>query len=132
MALIRLAAAAILACATLLAADAWDAVRNIKSGAEIRVFKRGTTQPINANMDELTDDKLLVVVKKEQVAILRDQIDRIDARPPQTGSRVTKTTKSEVTYGRDGKPNNSESVNTQFGSKPDFETVYRRTAASGK
>jgi chromosome partitioning protein len=36
-----------------------------------------------AQMDEFTDENLGVIVKKTQTAIPKDQIDRIDARPPQ-------------------------------------------------
>jgi len=36
-----------------------------------------------AQMDELTDENLVVIVNTTQTAIPKDQIDRIDTRPPQ-------------------------------------------------
>ena len=117
--------------------DPWTKVRELKSGTELRVFKKGSTQPVLAKMDELTDDNLVVVVKNEQVAIARNQIDRIDYRPPQPGGRVTaksetKATDPDTTPGPPGHgsrtPGTSTSSGLVIGSKPDFETIYRRPA----
>jgi hypothetical protein len=115
--------------------DPWAKVKDLKSGAELRVFKKGPAPPVQAKFDELTADNLVVVVKNEQVAIPRDQIDRIDARPAQTGSRVT--TKSETKeidpdtrpappgYSSQT-PRQSSSTSVNVGSKPDFATIYRK------
>lgn len=124
------------------AADPWDKVREIKSGAEVRIFKSGGKPPVLAKFDELTEENLIVVVKNEQTAIPRDQIDRIDARPAQTGSRVVKETRTTTSTEPPGAkadpigqpkgapgPSSSTSSTLSMGSKPDFETVYRRTAA---
>lgn len=130
-----LAAAAVL---TMLAADdGWDKVRELKSGAELRIQKKGSAQPLLATMDEANEDRILVVVKNEQMAIPKDQIDRLDARP-KGGSRVVKETKTtsnppgnpSPTEQRIGGgpvgPSGSSSSSLSFGSKPNFETVYRR------
>ena len=117
--------------------DPWAKVRDLKSGTEIRIFKKGSMQPILAKMDEASADSLVVVVKNEQVAIPREMIDRLDYRPPQPGGRVKKevTTKTETPEQRVGEaPNPREtpaqtttaSTNYVIGSKPDFETIYRR------
>ncbi len=111
--------------------DDWAKVKALKTGAELHVFKKGSAQPVTAQMDELTDENLIVIVKKTQTAIPKDQIDRIDARPV-TGSRVTKETTTKDTVGADGSPSSSASTNYSMGSKPDFETVYRRPAGSPK
>jgi hypothetical protein len=120
------------------AEDEWAKVKGVKTGVEIRVFKKGSTQPILAQMDELTDENLIVIVKKTQTAIPKDQIDRVDARP--TGSsRLTKETTTKETYG-DTKPGSpsapevvtSTSSSVSVGSKPDFETVYRRPVGAPK
>src|SRR5580658_5279009 len=63
------------------AGDDWTKVRALKTGAELRVFKKGAAQPVLAQMDELTDENLVVIVKKTQMAIPKNQIDRLDARP---------------------------------------------------
>jgi hypothetical protein len=120
------------------AEDEWAKVKGLKTGAEIRVFKKGSTQPVLAQIDELNDDNLIVIVKKTQTAIPKDQIDRIDARPT-SGSRVTKETTTKQTYG-DTKPGSpsapevvtSTSSSVSVGGKPDFETVYRRPVGAPK
>ena len=107
------------------AEDPWTKVRELKSGTELRIYKRGVKQPVAARMDELTNDNLIVVVKNEQVAISRDEIDRVDYRPAQTGSRVkteTKVTRNEP----DPRPSSGLAIH----SKPGFETIYRRPAPS--
>ncbi len=127
------------ACAVV-AADNWDKVKAIRSGTEVRVYKKGTAQPVLAKFDEARDESVVVVVKNEQVAIPRDIIDRLDARPDK-GSRVTTETKTK-TEPPDTRPapmgsrpatgNTSYSNNVSIGSKPDFETVYRRPAPAPK
>ena len=123
------------------AEDPWTKVKELKTGAELRVFKKGTAQPVMAKMDELTAENLVVIVKNAQVAIPREEIDRIDARPSQTKSRITKETKTKTTdpdtrpappgFGS-RTPETSTSSTVGIGSKPDFETIYRRPAASRK
>ena len=135
---------ALLFCTALLAFgadDPWAKLKALKTGSELRVYKRGAAQPLLVKMDELTDDHLVVIDKNAQTAIPRDQIDRVDSRP--TGkSRITKETTTKVTDGvgdpkavipgpqQQGNPGPSTttSTNTGFsiGPKPDFETVYRR------
>jgi hypothetical protein len=92
--------------------------------------------PILAKMEEANPDSLIIVLKNEELAIPKDQIDRIDYRPLKTGGRVTKETRSTVETA-DAKtaaesPNNvpgettSSSTNYVFNSQPDFQTIYRR------
>ena len=118
--------------------DGWTKVREIKTGTEIRIYKKGVKQPILAKFDEANDENLVVATKTEQVAIAKDQIDRVDYRPPKTGSRVireskttteidTKTSSSTVPHNAPG-PTTSSSSSLNIGGKPDFETIYRRTA----
>src|SRR5215831_12056608 len=76
--------------------ESWAKVRELKTGTEIRVFKHGSMQPVLGTMDEATDDHLVVVVKNEQTAIQREQIDRVDFRPPLPGGRFVKQSKSEL------------------------------------
>src|ERR1017187_4798797 len=86
---------ALLFCAALVAFaadDPWAKVKELKTGAELRVYKKGAAQPLLVKMDELTDDNLVVIDKNKQTAIARDQIDRVDYRPSGK-SRVTKETK---------------------------------------
>jgi hypothetical protein len=119
------------------AEDHWDKVRELKSGTELRIQKRNAAQPVMAQMDEANEERILVVVKNEQVSIPKEQIDRVDARP-KGGSRVVKETKTtsapmanpspseQRPGGATPGPSASTSSSLSFGSKPDFETVYRR------
>lgn len=119
------------------AEDAWTKVRQLKHGAEIRVFKKDVTQPVLGKFDELTSDHLVVLLKNGQVAIARDDIDRLDARPGRPVSRFAKEDKS-TTASPEGKelqaapqrgvprPIVSSGTNVTIRSKPDFENLYRR------
>jgi len=111
--------------------DPWAKVKALKTGAELHVYKKGSLQPVVAQMDELTDENLVVIVKKSQTAIPKDQIDRIDARPA-GGNRPTKETVTKETVGPDGQPNQSTTTGYSWGDKPKFETVYRRPPATPK
>jgi len=123
--------------------DPWSKVRELKRGVELRIFKTGAKAPLLAQMDELAAESLVVVLKKEQVAIPKHEIERIDYRPAQPGGRVKTETKTTV-EGRDPKivnpsastrplgASSSTSTSVSVGSKPDFETIYRRTAGPQK
>jgi hypothetical protein len=120
---------------TAAAQGSWDKVKELKSGTEIRVVQRGVERPVEATFDELREDDLLVVVKNEQKAIPKYQIDRIDARP-KGGSRVTPQSSSKTEQPdtrpqgspqtRPPVPGTSHSSGLSIGGKPAYETVYRR------
>lgn len=122
--------------AAVAATDTWPKVRDLPGGTELRIYKKDARQPVEAKLADATDDSLIVVVKKQEIVIPKDQIDRIDYRP-QKGSRVTTSSTSKVDDpntqapigpDRDAKvPGTSSSSNVSFGGKPDFETIYRRT-----
>lgn len=128
------------ALAAFAADDPWAKVKDLKGGTELRVWKKGSAQPISAKMDELTDENLVVVVKSEQVAIKKDLIDRVDYRPA-GGSRMTVDSKTKTTdpdtrpappgYGS-RTPGTTSSSGISFGSKPDFETAYKRPLTAPK
>ena len=122
--------------------DPWAKVSELRSGTEIRFFRKNAKQPVAAKFDEATPERLVVVVKNEQVAIPRDEIDRIDARPARSGrvrpeSTVTTKGPGEPDAHRSGPPSaypgssTSTSTGVSIG-KPDFETIYRRTAGPPK
>jgi hypothetical protein len=122
--------------------DPWAKVKDLKTGTELRIIKVGAKQPIMAKMDELTDENLLVIIKNEQTAIPRDQIERIDSRPAGKGTRVTTESKTTSEGGPNGQPvgprptpgamvpGTSSSNSVSMGNKSDFETIYRRTILS--
>jgi hypothetical protein len=52
------------------------------------VYKKCSTQRASAQMNELTDENLVVIVKKTQTAIPKDQIERSTHGPPSGGTRA--------------------------------------------
>ena len=121
----------ILAAAAAFAADdPWQKVKDLKSGVDIRVFRKGSTQPLLVQMGELTDDNLVVIDKKAERAIPREAIDRIDSRPPK--ATWVKEEKTANTANPDGSNSNSYSSGYSKGSRGDFETIYRRPAPPPK
>lgn len=129
-----------LAASTVFAAgNSWDKVRELKTGTELRILKKGAHSPILGTMDEANDERIVVVVKNEEIAIQKDDIDRLDYRPASNKKKLTKetrTTESDSTQttpvgpaGQGTRPGPSGSTTTSYssGSKPDFETIYRRT-----
>jgi hypothetical protein len=126
----------------LAADDPWAKVKDLKSGTELRVYKKGAPQPLLVKMDEVTDENLVVVNKNAQIAVPKDQIDRVDFRPVKP--RMTKETRTTVSNGGEatapapgpyqspGGPTTTTSTGVSFGSKPDFETIYRRPAGAPK
>ena len=117
--------------------DAWLKVQKADTGSELRIFRKGDSKPVIATLDNATDDSLIVVVKNKEIAIPKDQIDRVDARPAKSGSRATKTTTETTTDPQPSAkpqenklgPSASSGTNYSFGSRPDFVTIYRRTAS---
>jgi hypothetical protein len=135
--------AALAAAAFAATPDPWAAVVKVKSGTEIRVWKKGSMQPVLGKFDEADDERLLLVVKNEQIAIPKDQIDRLDARPAQSGSRVKVEGKNttddpqkahEPPVGMHAEPvvGTSSSAGVNITGRPDFETVYRRPLGAPK
>jgi hypothetical protein len=124
--------------------DPWAKVKELKTGTELQVFKRGTAQPMMVKLGDLTDENLLVINKTEETAIPRDQIERIDARSGARSRTINETKVPEKNAATDPRstipgPNSppgamsSPSTGVSSGvtwNKPGFETVYRRTAAS--
>ena len=118
--------------------NSWWKVRQIKSGYEVRIFKTNSKQPLIAMFDEATEDNIIVVVKNEQFAIPKADVDRVDARPPRTGLKGTKETRTSVkdptplprTAEERAGPSSSVTTTYGIGSRPDFETVYRRMPAA--
>jgi hypothetical protein len=135
----------VLVAGTLLAGDTtWKQVQELKSGSELRIYKKASTQPIEATLDQADADRIVVLTKTEQMAISKSDVNRIDARPPAaktprklTTSTTAKTVDPDYTpHPQPGlaAPDTSYNTNVSMGggSKPDFETVYRRTAEMAK
>ncbi len=129
----------ICAAALLPGADtSWTKVKDLQSHAELRIYKKGAREPIKATFNDASDERIIVVVKNEQVAIPKSDIDRIDARPlsPPRKMSVEKTEKqTEPDYTPRPNagppiPGTSSGSSVSFGDKPNFETIYRRADES--
>ena len=120
------------------AADPLAKLRELKSGAEIRIFKKDAKQPVNAEFHEFTGETLIVVIKTEQTSIPLADVDRMDARPVSTASRITSETKvtdhptnePATPVARGGATNRTTSSGVSISGKPGFETIYRRPPAT--
>ena len=124
--------------------DPWAKVKEQKTGTELQIYKRGAAKPLTVKMDELTDENLVVIEKKSQVAIPRDQIERIDARPSGRTRTTTDTVTAEKNAATDPRSNipgpnqppgavHAQTTTTSTGvnwTSVGFETIYRRTAGT--
>jgi hypothetical protein len=54
----------------------WSKVRQVESGTDLRVYKKGQKKPISGKMTEANDGNLVVSVKNGQESVTRDQIER--------------------------------------------------------
>jgi hypothetical protein len=134
----------LLAVAAFAADDPWTKVKELKSGTEIRVVKKGAAQPVVGKFDEANDENLVLVVKNEQTAILKENVERLDYRPSKPGGRIVKESKTtnndpakaaEPRAGMNAQPvdgGSSTSSTVSFQGKPDFETLYRRPPGASK
>jgi hypothetical protein len=133
---------ALVAVAMLMGAEsAWKKVQDLQSRTELRIYKKGAREPLNATFDEATEERIVVVAKNEQIGIAKDDIDRIDARALKTPRKVTVDSSAKATDPdfKPHRPNSGADVpgtsyksSVNFGTKPEFETVYRRAVGSPK
>ena len=133
------------ALALLGADDPWAKVKELKTGTELRVYKRGSLQPMTVKMGDLTEENLVVINKNAETAIARDEIDRVEARPsgkPRVTTESKMSTKDTTgdpkavipapnSRGVGSGPGSSTSSSVNFGSRPDFETIYQRPTGGG-
>jgi len=128
---------------TLLGADdPWIKVKALPNRSELHVYKKGARDPLTVILADTSDDAIVVVDKKTQLTIHKEDIDRIEARPVSDSKKpVTTTTEknSDPDYaaphsiGKPVLPTTSSSSNVSFGgSKPDFKTVYTRPPVEPK
>ncbi len=122
------------AMALLAAEDPWVQVRELKSGAELRIYKVNTKQPFEAKFDRAGEESLIVVTKTGQVSIPKELIERIDCRraPPLRlkDTRVDRKIapkKAETTIGTFPGVTTSVKTRLDIPSKPAFEKIYDRT-----
>src|SRR3569833_2000652 len=131
IALLRLAAL------TLFGADGpWSKVQQLPNRSELRIYRKGDKSPLTAILADTSEDAIVVVAKDKQLTVHKDEIDRLDARPPAKPSRpqTTATEKqSDPDYtpqpgpGHTALPTTSSSSSLSFGgNKGEFKTIYKR------
>jgi hypothetical protein len=101
------------------AADPWEKVKNLKTGSDLRIYKTGATEPIIAKFGDVTERKLVVILKNTETAINKAEIERIDFQPPPSKPVRTKT------YDADS---GSASLHISGSTSRDaWQTIYQRT-----
>jgi len=125
----------LLLCLSVQAADdSWAKLKTLASGGEVRIVKKGAVQSITATLDEATDESIIVVIKNQQVALPKQDILRIDYRPPVKGPKIVKETRTKTNEAPAGSkptpgpaapngPSSSSSSSISSAPKGDFETV---------
>src|SRR5262245_22747069 len=68
---------AALACA---AQESWADVRSVKSGSELRIYKKGDKKPVTGNVSEISEESVVVSVKHGQESIPREEIAKVELR----------------------------------------------------
>ena len=115
--------------------DPWARVRDLKSGTELRIHPHNMAAPIKAQFGDTTDSSLIILIKNKQSATPKDEIDKIDYRPPQIlNITKTKNVDSAViprTPYESRVPKTESSGGISFG-KPDFKTLYERAPSAKK
>jgi hypothetical protein len=122
---------------TLFGADSpWLKVQKLPNRSELRIYRKGDKSPMNAILADTSDDAIVVVAKDKQLTVHKDEIDRLDARPPAKPSKHEVTTTEKRTDpdytpqpgpGHTALPSTSTSSGLSFGgNKGEFKTVYTR------
>ena len=101
--------------------DPWGKVKNLKTGSDLRIYKTGITEPITAKFADVTERKLLVIIKNTETAINKAEIDHVDYQPPAGKPVTTKT------YTADG--DSAGMSVSRSGGRDGWQTVYQRTPA---
>lgn len=144
IALVLLAALTLFAADGLAADNPWAKVQAIPNRSELHVWQKGARDPLTATFADASENGIVVVVKNKQMTIAKEDIDRIDSRPPAGKAKpaVTTTEKSnDPDYTPQSHPNNgpalpstetSGGVSFGSGDKGEFKTVYVRPLAPKK
>jgi hypothetical protein len=112
-------AAVLLGCAFACAAeDSWAKVKELKTGSDLRVYKKGGLDPITAKSVDVTERKLVVLIKNVETAINKVDVDRVDYQPPAGKAVTTKT--------YDATEDSASFSIHRSNSRDGWSTIYRR------
>ncbi len=125
------------AMAALAAEHSWTQVRELRRGAELRIYRVNMKEPLPAKFDQATDESLIVITKNGQTSIPKEDIDRLDCRVAKPRPLVKDTRVDRKTAAKGAErtsntiPGATTSVRTglDLASKPGFEKIYERTPA---
>ena len=133
----RFALLLLTAMAALAAENSWVAVRELKSGTELRIYRVNTKEPFPAKLDQASDESLIVITKNGQVSIPKEDIQRLDCRraPPHRLVKETRVERkippnaAEITGNTIRGPTTSVKTRLDIPSESAFEKIYDRTPA---
>ena len=102
-------------------ADPWENVRNLKTGSDLRIYKAGGAVPVLAKSADVTERKLIVIIKNTETAINKAEIERVDYQPPPNKAVTTKT--------YDASSDSASMSINRSSSRDGWQTVYQRAPA---
>jgi len=102
-------------------ADPWEKVRNLKMGSDLRIYKTGVAVPVLAKSANVTERKLIVIIKNAETAINKYEIERVDYQPPPNKAVTTKT--------YDASSDSASMSINRSSSRDGWQTVYQRAPA---
>lgn len=118
--------------------DGWGKVKSTESGTELRIKRVGKLPTLVANLDEVTDESVIVTTKTEQISVPKEEIERIDFRKGSRGRQVTRQVTNDNTPldkeaarpkpgpARTPGPVGSSSSSVTMGGKPSYELLWKR------
>lgn len=118
--------------------DDWSKLGDLKIGTELRIYKQGSTVPVQARFAEVTEKSLIITQKNSQSAIPKEEIMRVEYREVVKGklSSETRTQANDPSgdpaprpmWQRPATSGSSSSTTTgyTFGSKGEYQVIYKR------
>lgn len=124
----------------------WRKVMELTRGTEVRISVTGKKSPVEAKIDSINEEAIVIVLKDEQRSILVEEIDRLDYRNLERTKKLTKESRvstddtsanpippGQRLPGQSAVPRNMSSTNTvTLPSKAPWEPLYKRAPAAKK
>lgn len=121
--------------------DPWAKVSELKRGTQVWVYKTGAKQALAGTLDETREQSLVVILKNQQVAIPKDEIDRVAIRPTKTRVTAESRTKTSDPTAKErdldpeqgpGKPTQTTAGGIRLHPGSALQTIYQRQAETPK
>ncbi len=118
----------------------WRKVMALTRGTEVRIAVQGTKAPLEAKLDTVNDEAIVVVLRNEQRSILVEEIERLDFRNVSKTKKLTTDSKvstddtsanpippGQRLPGQSAVPRNmSSGTSVMLPSKAPWEPLYKR------